>query len=373
MNEMKKKLTAWICLICLVFTGCAGQDGPDTTTQPPLDSQPVQSSEPAGTDTTTQPTEPAPTDPVVQYTHPLTGAALDAPLTTRLFVVSIDNDNAQASPHWGVSQADILYEVIHEGGSTRMLGVYDDLDDVPKIGPTRSARVHLLSVAMGYNAVLVHAGYSPYAKDALENTGWNNVDGVSGAYADRYFHRDQDRLSAGRDSWHTMYTTGPEVLSYCEDAGYSLDSQPLDYGYLFAPDATPAEGVAGEHIQVRFKAGCKKTDLYFDQATGRYTMEQFGQTYVDANNGQTVSFQNVLALEADVAIRDDYGRLNVDITGAGKGYFACGGKMVEIRWERESENVPFSYYLSDGTPLTLGQGNSYVAVYWAGSGSVTAQ
>jgi hypothetical protein len=56
-----------------------------------------------------------------------------------------------------------------------------------------------------------------------------------------------------------------------------------------------------------------------------------------------------------------------DLEGTGNGYFACGGKLVPIKWSRENATAPFVYSLEDGTPLTLGIGKSYVAVLPTGS------
>ena len=46
--------------------------------------------------------------------------------------------------------------------------------------------------------------------------------------------------------------------------------------------------------------------------------------------------------------------------GGGDGYFACGGKLIPIRWQRDGVNSRFTYLLSDGTPLSLGRGTTYV-------------
>ena len=37
------------------------------------------------------------------------------------------------------------------------------------------------------------------------------------------------------------------------------------------------------------------------------------------------------------------------------------GKLIPIQWHHESKDAPFTFTLSDGTPLELGVGNTYVA------------
>ena len=68
---------------------------------------------------------------------------------------------------------------------------------------------------------------------------------------------------------------------------------------------------------------------------------------------------------------DTEGRLNVRMTGSGKGTFFCGGKAVEIQWSKADRSSPFTYSLADGTPLLLGQGKSYVCIISPKSSTLT--
>ena len=59
------------------------------------------------------------------------------------------------------------------------------------------------------------------------------------------------------------------------------------------------------------------------------------------------------------------------MTGSGEGQFFCGGKCVDIQWNKADRSTPFSYTLADGTPLSLGQGKTYVCIISPKMGSVT--
>ena len=50
------------------------------------------------------------------------------------------------------------------------------------------------------------------------------------------------------------------------------------------------------------------------------------------------------------------------MTGSGNGTYFCGGKCVSIQWSKADRNSQFVYRLTDGSPLTLGQGTSYVCI-----------
>lgn len=365
---MKKRIFAMLLAMTLLLTLVACAEEPATPTEP--SSEPTtESTEPPtaeSTEPSTEPTEP-PTEPEPAYRHPLTGEGLEEPLLNRPYAVVMDNDEKDSTPHWGCSYADMIWELPHEGGSTRVVGIFSDVSDVDRLGPNRSVRPYILSIAQTFNAILVHAGGSPQGYDLLASTGWPNLDGVKGANADAYYHRDKDRLNSGVASWHTMYTTGKEVLKYTAERGHdNTFDEMADYGFTFAEDALP-DGSNAETVYIRFQKNGKKTTLYYHQDTGDYTMEQFGSTYADGNDGAVPHFENILVLETSVRTIDDYGRLAVTLEGSGDGYFACNGKMVSIRWSRESATSPYVFTLEDGTPIELGVGKTYAAVVYNGA------
>ena len=376
-----KRLFALMLALCLLLCACGGT--PEETTPPATDptvtEAPTDAPTEAPTDPPTEPPTEAPTDPTeaptepapeLPYQNPITGERLAEAWLARPYAVAIDNDSKDATPHWGGGKADMIWELPHEGGSTRMVGVFCDVSDVDKLGPTRSVRPYVLSVAQCFNAILVHAGGSPQGYDLLDETDWDNLDGVQGPGAGSYYKRDKDRLNKV-DSWHTMYITGSNVLKYTKKLGYKTTfSETPNYNLTFTEDATP-DGETAETIKVRFQKSGKKTNFYYDAAAGAYTAEQFSAAYSDGNDGAVPYFENVLILKTSVSKLDDYGRLNVKMVGSGKGYFASGGKMVEINWSRDSANDSYTYTLADGTPLTLGIGKTYVAVIYK-NGTVSA-
>ena len=108
-----------------------------------------------------------------------------------------------------------------------------------------------------------------------------------------------------------------------------------------------------------------KTGLFdYDEASGKYLVSQYGKAHTDGATREQVTAVNVLFLKTDISVipGDTYGRLKVRTSGSGEGTFFCGGKSVPIRWSKADRNGQLVYTLADGTPLTLGQGSSYVCV-----------
>ena len=47
---------------------------------------------------------------------------------------------------------------------------------------------------------------------------------------------------------------------------------------------------------------------------------------------------------------------------SGSGYFACGGQYIPIHWSKGGETDPLTFTNTDGSPLELGVGSSYICV-----------
>ena len=368
-----KRMIALSLAVCmtLCFFGCAKE--PEQTV-PPTTTAPAQTTVPATVPPTEPPIEPptempteTPTEPPTEppvvvplYTNPLTGEPMDEPMMNRPFAIMHNNIRA-AQPQCGISSADIFYEMLVEGGITRCMGLYSNLSGDMPMGSMRSARLYYAQIAQGYDAIYVHAGGSEEAYSYLRSTGWNHLDGVGGPNAGSYFYRDQKRLSAGYALEHTMFITADTVVKYAADRGFTLErEEEMDFGLHFVEDGTP-DGTDANQVIVNFRNGGKTTTFDYDPETALYMASQFGKEYADGNNGQVLAFTNLLILESTDRAIDNAGRLRVETTGGGNGYFACGGKIVPITWSRDGVYDNFQYFLEDGTELNLGIGKTYIA------------
>ena len=101
---------------------------------------------------------------------------LDPNSNARPYAVMINNHPEARKYHSGLQDAYITYEIIVEGGMTRLMAVYKGVD-VGKIGSVRSARHYFLDYAMENDAVYVHWGWSPMAESDIKSFGINNING----------------------------------------------------------------------------------------------------------------------------------------------------------------------------------------------------
>lgn len=335
---------------------------PTTTTTPPTTQTPV-------TTVPTDSSEPEDTQPELNYQHPLTGEALAEPMLQRPVAVMLNNIIA-AMPQHGVSQADILYEVLAEGGITRCVGIYTDLESVEKIGSIRSARKYFVQIAQGYDASYVHAGGSWEANDYLKTL--KNMDLDAGLSA-THFYRDQDRLNAGYSLEHTLFSSGEKILAFAQQRGVTtaLDEE-KSYGMTF-DDSKVIVGKSANKVTVYFNMGgkpgsyTKSTAFTYDEETKLYSAAQYGGDYIDGNTKEAIAFRNVVALRAQTNLQSDNYLLTIEMTGTGTGYFACNGQLVEINWSRKTVSDPFTFTLANGNPVTFGVGATYIGIVPTGA------
>lgn len=371
---MKRFIVICLSILLLLSAGCTTRGETTTNAETPAPVIPTESPKPTETPKpveTPKPTEePQPTEepipietptPEPEYRNFFNGTPLDAPCYDRPFAVMVNNIKA-ALPQCGISHADIIYEVLAEGGVTRMMAIFSDIQSADNLGSIRSIRPYYIDISLGYGAVTCHAGGSDDAYSRIRKEQIENIDGVRGTYPVTVFHRDSVRLSSGYATEHTLFTDGSKLYECADKLGYSL-TLPEDYqnGLNFVKNATPENGKEANKINIVFNSG-KSTGLQFHEDIGLYTASQYGGDYDDGNTKEAVTFQNVIAIYAPSKVLDNYGRLSINLFYGGEGYFACGGKYEEITWSRENVNDCFHYFLKDGTELQVGEGTTYIAV-----------
>jgi hypothetical protein len=337
----------------LLLVACGGNEPVVTATpEPTTTSAPVEESE--------APTETEPVEVNTGFVNPLTGEPTEKDISQLRPIAIMLNNIKKALPQQGVSQADIIYEVPAEGGITRMLGVFQSVEDVGEIGSVRSARPYYVALAQGLDAVLLHAGGSTDAYNYIAENGITALDCVNGPYEGSLFWRDKTRISKmGME--HSVLTSGAVITELFE--GYTFRKEHEEgytYAQTFAEDGTPVGGDSALTVTVPF-SGYKTGVFRYDEASNAYLVEEYGSAYVDGNNGEQVSVTNVLILQTTTKVLDSVGRLSVDLS-SGSGWFACGGKVIPILWSKGAGSNPLTYTTEDGAPLVLGQGKSYVNI-----------
>lgn len=339
-NRLMKTLSliSALTLIVTAFTGCGGKEEEPTTTEP----------------TTVITTEP----PVV-YRNPLTGeAGYNEELIGNRPVMVVVENHPQSRPQWGLTSSDIVFEMVAEGGITRMILMYADASRLPdKIGPVRSTRHYFLDLAEGYDAIFTHFGQSTYAKQQLQN---HDIDNINGYFDGSYFSRDKSR---NVDSEHTAYTTKEWVTKAIADKEYRTT---LKDGYT---DAFSFNIDGNEVLKdgscvtatVSFSSSYTYT-LDYDKQENVYYSSLNGNPFMDSNGTQQ-NFENIVILYTNISAiaGDTKNRVDFDLS-EGEGRYISNGSYEDISWKKGDSTDMLKLYDSEGEELKLNTGRTYIAI-----------
>ncbi len=308
------------------------------------------------TTTTTEPTTAPPTTEAEVIRNPLTGEPNyeEALVKNRPVLVSVEN-HPDARPQWGLTSSDIVWEMVAEGGITRMLLMYADSSRLPdKIGPTRSARHYFVEIAEGFNAIFVHFGGSPLGYSYINNHGVDNIDGMS----DSGFSRDSSR---GVSSEHTAYTTKDGVINNIEKKDYRTTLED-EYVNPFEFNNKAVKLKDGSCTEITVPHSSSYTYKYtYNADESVYYSTLNGNRFMD-DNGTQQHFENVIVLYANItSLGDSKGRMTIDFSN-GDGVYASNGTYQNITWEKGDADEMVKLFDTDGTPLKLNQGRSYIAI-----------
>lgn len=274
------------------------------------------------------------------------------------------NNLKGALPQYGIEQADILFEVLVEGGITRLMGVYADYTAVPDVCSVRSCRYYYPIIASGFDAVYCHIGYEKtYAKAKLNSLGIDTISDSSVIPYSTMFAVDSERAKT-YSSEHTKYLVGANIAQALEDYGYRTDIGDEYKGdfFVFEDEFFTPEGSDATNVELKFSASYYSTFEY-DEASKTYKKFHSGSQHIDGKSGDQLSFTNVIVLCTEVYPKPENTYLmQVDIVSSGSGYYISGGKSQAITWKKESETSKIEFFDESGNPLTVNVGKCYIGI-----------
>ena len=292
------------------------------------------------------------------------------------------NNIVYANPQSGVGEAKILYEALVEGGITRLMGVYEGIDEnsscALRLGSIRSARHYYVSVATEYDAIYVHFGGAYYAYDKMKEMGIkDNMDGMSmggdvfyrdkniesphnaffsfkGAYQ---YLKDHERRTTHKESYKPNHFTFNEVPLYPADRSpvYNESGELIPYS---GPEASPAGKVLLSYDR------WTQPYMTYDAEKQLYNRYQFGGIHIDYNTNEPLTFTNIIIQIVHEWDKDhnDYQDMELEDT-SGKGYYISMGQCVPITWTKDEKAGFMMYYDSDGEVLSINPDKTFISLF----------
>lgn len=319
-KSMRIPAMAALLSVILLIAACGGTKGMDT-----IDPQ-------SELEETPEPIEetPEPTPSALPYYAPLTGLGREQEALNRPIAVMINNFSA-ARPQSGLTNADVIWEVLAEGGITRLVAIFQSTDALTDtVGPIRSNRAYLIDIADSYGAVMAHAGSSPEGYGILQKQKKPYLDEITNAGS--YFWRSKERKAP-----HNLYSDLEKLRTGADKKGYRNDLPVPKYS--FAEEGIAGIGEPATDITITFLMQSYKVGYTYVAESGLYKRTINEKPHIDMNNDEQLSATNLVVFETGHKTLDNEGRLAVDLTSGGAAYLFQKGKVIEAEWLRSSDGM----------------------------------
>jgi len=350
LDSTQKRVVAVAVLLALLIGGSAVL----------LAGENVDAASPATTVPSTTTTTVATTTTAPLPVAPLTGVAADHGdrLARAALFVKVDN-HANARPHAGLNQADLVIEERVESNLSRLAAIFHS-QDAEVVGPVRSTRTTDIDLAalLG-RPIYASSGGNDHILAALRRA---NVVDVGHNRGGAGFWR-----QSGRPAPHNLFASTVELRA---KAGEQPPAPAPIFAYRAEGDPLPAGAVPVNGVALRF-GGPEVSRFTWDAGRGAWLRTQGGSPHVDTD-GVQLAPANVVVLE--IQYRFSKGSTESSphgiTTGEGRALVFTAGHLVEGRWVRPGVGDALQLLAADGSPIALAPGQTFLELPPSGGADI---
>jgi hypothetical protein len=267
----------------------------------------------------------------------------------------IDN-HSDAWPQAGLQKAYMVYEIIVEGGETRLMALFKGVD-LEKIGPVRSARHYFLDYAMENDAIYVHFGESPQADSDIAKYSINEIDGI--AEDGTTFWRVNDKSAP-----HNAVTSTAKLLESAKNKKYKTTSNKESVLNYVTDEVNLEEGQ--EALSVTIPHSQLQTVKYvYDEENKVYERYARGKAQTDWDTENVITTKNIIITFCDnytLSDTEDKGRQGLTNIGTFDGYYITNGKAIKIKCIKNARDEQTVYKDLEGNEIEVNDGNTFVNI-----------
>ena len=280
---------------------------------------------------------------------------------SRPYAVMINNNKAVWGYQAGVQDAYIVYEIVVEGGITRMMGLYKDAR-TPRIASVRSARHYYLDYALENDAIYAHIGWSPQAQNDIRSLGVNAINADNSSA----FTWDNSLKKLAKE--HRAYTSIEKLDAASKKRGYRTTSDKkllLEY-QADSIDLSSYEGViTANTVRIPYSRS-HLTSYSYDAENKVYKRYQNNAEHKDYVSGLQYVTKNIITYKVhNYPLNDGSGkdRQGLNNVGSGEGYYISEGYAVPITWHKSSRDEQTLYKIkATGQTLVVNDGNTFIQI-----------
>ena len=278
---------------------------------------------------------------------------IDETSNKRPIAVMIDNNIKDS--HAGLQDSYINYEIIVEGGLTRIMALYKD-KNVDMIGPIRSSRHYFLDYALESDAIYTHFGWSPFAEKDIKALGVENINGLT----DDAFWRDKNLKAP-----HNVFTKIDTIYNYAKNnKNYSTETDDwklLNYSVKNINLENNEDAVAANNIDIKY-SNFVTVNYEYNAENKYYLRSKNNVRHIDKNTGSQLHYKNIIIEKVNNSTLDSYGRQDLDTVGEGDGYYITNGYALPIKWSKASRKSKTIYTYLGGSKIKVNDGNTFIHI-----------
>lgn len=325
-------------MLILFVAGCG------SSKEPTVDNNPGGNT--ANTQTSTPTVTPVPQAELKNYKAVYTGEAVNEASFKNIPFLAVIENMKVARPQSGLSQADIVYETLAEGGIPRFIALFQS--QRPKeIGPIRSDRVYFNEIAKSMDLPFAHCGGSQASIDQIYQ---EKLMSMNQMYNGKYFWRSKSKRAP-----HNLFTSSEKLEQFIMNKGYVKTPE-----FNIAFDNSYWEGVPNKALSVNLKmSGYYSTAYKFEN--GIYYKTMGNVSIKDKNNGEPLKAKNIVVQIVKIRpiANDPKHRVEISMTGSGKGYVFSNGSYIKINWSKKTSSSMVELTDENNNPIKLSEGNTW--------------
>ncbi len=273
----------------------------------------------------------------------------------RPIAVMIDN-HSEAWPQAGLNKAYMVYEIVVEGGETRLMALFKG-QDLDKIGPVRSARHYFIDYAMENDAIYVHFGQSPQAQSDIKKYSINDINGI--AEDGTTFWRVKDKAAP-----HNAVTSTEKLIQSAKNKKFRTTSKEKSVLNYSAEEVNLENGISANEITIPH-SDLQTVKYKYDEDGKKYVRYARGKEQTDWKTKESVETKNIIITLCDNYTLSDVenkGRQGLKNIGTFDGYYITNGKAIKIKCTKNARDEKTVYKDLQWNEIKVNDGNTFVNI-----------
>lgn len=282
---------------------------------------------------------------------------VDVNSKSRPYAIMINNVSTARPLQSGLQDAFIIYEIIVEGGITRYLALFQDVN-TERIGSIRSARHYYLDYALENDAIYVHHGNSPQAKSDFTAL---NVDRIEVSTPSTGW-RDKTLNVA---SEHTLFTSIEKLQNGLKNKRTERNKELLLNYSADEVNLNEMEGsINATTVKIPYSNNTTTSYQYNADEKVYYRFVN-NKEHTDYVTKKQYTFKNIITYKVKNYTLDDpenKGRQGLENVGSGEGYYISNGNAIMINWKKDCRECQTVYTYKNGEEIKVNDGNTFIQI-----------